>query len=145
MINVRQGVFETNSSSTHSVCIVEDNQLEKWKNGDLFFIINDNKFVSKYTKDYLIKECYGRLIMDYVEYPEYKENIINAIKDDNLEGFVKEMISEGEWDVDYNIIPLSFEEWKNYWDNEDLASDVTSYTTSKGEKLTVFCKYGYEG
>lgn len=31
MINIREGCFETNSSSTHNMVIVEDSQLEKWR------------------------------------------------------------------------------------------------------------------
>ena len=47
MINVREGCFETNSSSTHNMVVVEDSQLEKWKNGDLFYVDNSNDFVGK--------------------------------------------------------------------------------------------------
>lgn len=31
---IRQGCFETNSSSTHSITMCMENEFEKWKNGD---------------------------------------------------------------------------------------------------------------
>lgn len=34
---VRLGVWETNSSSTHTLCIVPKKELERWKNGELLF------------------------------------------------------------------------------------------------------------
>lgn len=34
-VTIRQGVFETNSSSMHAFCIVSEEDLEKFKNGEL--------------------------------------------------------------------------------------------------------------
>jgi hypothetical protein len=34
-VQIRQGVFETNSSSTHSLCICTKEEFEKFKNGEL--------------------------------------------------------------------------------------------------------------
>lgn len=35
---IRIGVFETNSSSTHSLVICSKEQFDKWKNGELVYI-----------------------------------------------------------------------------------------------------------
>jgi uncharacterized beta-barrel protein YwiB (DUF1934 family) len=40
-IQVRQGVFETNSSSTHSLCIVDKSDYDKWKKGELYLQDSD--------------------------------------------------------------------------------------------------------
>jgi len=37
LISVRRNVFETNSSSTHSLCICTENEYEKFKNGDMMY------------------------------------------------------------------------------------------------------------
>lgn len=37
MISVRKNVFETNSSSTHSLCICTENEYDKFKNGDMMY------------------------------------------------------------------------------------------------------------
>ena len=34
---IRRGVFETNSSSTHSLTICTEEEFNKWKNGELLF------------------------------------------------------------------------------------------------------------
>lgn len=36
-IQVRRGVFETNSSSVHSLCMCSKNDYDRWKNGELFY------------------------------------------------------------------------------------------------------------
>ena len=46
-IQIRPGVFETNSSSTHSLVICTKEQYEKWKNGDLLWNGWDDKFITK--------------------------------------------------------------------------------------------------
>jgi hypothetical protein len=35
--SIRVGVFETNSSSTHSLCIVSQEEYNKWERGELVF------------------------------------------------------------------------------------------------------------
>jgi len=34
---IRRGVFETNSSSTHSITILSQKDYDKWRNEDLFY------------------------------------------------------------------------------------------------------------
>lgn len=145
MINVREGCFETNSSSTHNMVVVEDSQLEKWKNGDLFYVENSNDFVGKYDRDNKIKEIYGSLVMEYANDQDFAEEIADAIKEHRLEDYVKTMIDEGVWYLDTYDLPMSFEEWERHWENRELEGDETTYTTPKGEKIHIYCQYGYDG
>lgn len=46
MIQVRNGVFETNSSSTHSITMCTKEEFQRWKNGKLLYARYDEKFVS---------------------------------------------------------------------------------------------------
>lgn len=46
-INVRKGVFETNSSSTHSLTICSKEEYEKWANGEYIFDDLKEKFYEK--------------------------------------------------------------------------------------------------
>ena len=41
---VRQGVFETNSSSTHSLSICSTEDFKKWMNNELFYCCDEDKF-----------------------------------------------------------------------------------------------------
>lgn len=44
---IRFGVFETNSSSTHSCCIVNQEDYNRWIKGELFYNCWDEKIVEK--------------------------------------------------------------------------------------------------
>lgn len=42
---IRAGVFETNSSSTHSICICTQEEFDKWKNGELYYDYYSDKLI----------------------------------------------------------------------------------------------------
>jgi hypothetical protein len=42
---IRFNIFETNSSSTHSLCICTEDEYEKWKNGDLIYSYWENDMI----------------------------------------------------------------------------------------------------
>lgn len=42
---VRIGVFESNSSSTHSITIVKADDFDKWRNGELMFDRLNDEFI----------------------------------------------------------------------------------------------------
>lgn len=46
-ISVRKGVFETNSSSTHSLTFASDDEYEGWKNGTYILDYDKDKLVLK--------------------------------------------------------------------------------------------------
>jgi hypothetical protein len=45
MIQVRKSIFETNSSSTHSLTLCDESEFEKWKNGELVFDYYNDELV----------------------------------------------------------------------------------------------------
>lgn len=53
MRQIRLGTFETNSSSTHSLVIGTPEQIEKWKNGELFINYYDDYATVFKTKEEL--------------------------------------------------------------------------------------------
>ena len=52
-IQVRKGLFETNSSSVHSIVMCSDSDFEKWKNGESIYSREYECLVSIEDKDYL--------------------------------------------------------------------------------------------
>lgn len=52
-IQVRRGVFETNSSSVHSLVMCSDDDYNKWKKGELLYSKWDDRF---YTLEEALKE-----------------------------------------------------------------------------------------
>lgn len=47
MLQVRRNVFETNSSSTHSITICTEDEYEMWKRGEIYWDRWNETFVSK--------------------------------------------------------------------------------------------------
>lgn len=49
MKQIRIGVFETNSSSTHTLVVCTDEELEKWKKGEMIYEYGEGLIPSNYT------------------------------------------------------------------------------------------------
>lgn len=49
MIQIRNSIFETNSSSVHSITMCMNDEYERWSNGELYFCPygGDKKFITK--------------------------------------------------------------------------------------------------
>lgn len=129
MIQIRRGVFETNSSSTHSITIAPESDFNKWKNGDVY--LNDGWWSSSEDpnkdKTFLTKDEAINLLGSY-EYYKRNEDL-NDMNDEELNEVF------GDWDI------YTFE---NYWDDY-LEDYETHYTTEHGDDIIVFGQYGYNG
>jgi hypothetical protein len=53
LVSIRKGVFETNSSSTHSLTMCSAGDYEEWKEGKLFYNDWNENFI---TKDEVYKD-----------------------------------------------------------------------------------------
>lgn len=116
MYTIRRGVFETNSSSVHSMCICTKDEYDKWMNGELY--------CNRWYEEFKTKEEVEAL------YEEYKK----GHKDDSIQ------IDFNDWRFDYSY--LTFEE---YFDSEYLETFEENYTTPSGDEIICFGKYGYDG
>lgn len=112
---IRTGVFETNSSSTHTLSIMPRKDYERWKSEGLY--LSGNKI---YTKEEVINE-----LRKYDKKYEYEP---------------KDYSDEDTFDdarmCDYEM----YDEWL---DDEYLEIYVKNYTTESGDEIVVFGKYGY--
>lgn len=118
---IRNGVFETNSSTCHSVIIMTEEQNKKWEKENLYYYSG------------------SRYYNPFKELPEDKQPKAGSLytKDEVLE-FYKLIGYESEEIYDF----ISYEDWCN---SEYLERDTNYYTTPGGEKIVVKCKYGYDG
>ena len=46
MINIRNGLFETNSSSVHSLTMTSGANYDKWADGEVVYDENENEFIT---------------------------------------------------------------------------------------------------
>ncbi len=122
MIQIRQNLFETNSSSTHSLIICREDEFDKWKNGEVYLIVDipwgiktkeveaikNKTFISKEDAAIILEQCADR----------------------------------------YNFKDL-FCTYDNYyygWDYDYLEKYEETYTDDKtGVTYIAFGEYGYDG
>lgn len=62
-VQIRRGVFETNSSSVHTLTMCTDSEYQSWKNGDLIWDTWDDKLVDAVKQDG--NECRYKSIKDF--------------------------------------------------------------------------------
>lgn len=138
---VRRNVWETNSSTSHSVVIMTASQHDKWEEENLYYypptrftwydpfdtLSEDKKPQggSLYTRDEVM-EFYR--LQGYEYDPEAGDYDTD---EENKDQYIREM---GDF--------YGYDSWH---DDEYLETDTHSYTTPGGEEIIVECKYGYDG
>lgn len=136
MISVRRNVFETNSSSTHSITMCSEDKYNKWKNGELLYERWEGKF---YTKAEIIEKArekknkYLKEKEDGKTIYHYQEKYINANTDEEL------------YKVEYDEEDGDYYTYDRFWDYIDYETFEEDYTTENGEIVIAFGYYGYDG
>lgn len=122
MKQIRQGLFETNSSSVHSLTILPKEDYEAWKEGKFLF--------HKYEE-----ELYSVDEIQEMHRGDCTENVKILTKD------CKECIEKiGYCEYCYNEI----ESFDNYWENLEFESFRQNYTTKSGDEIVAFGYYGQD-
>lgn len=120
---IRRGVFETNSSSVHSITMCTKNEFDEWKNGNLYR--NDGWWSSSTSP---LKNKY------FLTYDE----AIELIKSSSWYKPMEEDEDVGEYFKEYEIY-----DYEN-WGGEYYETDVNHYTTPNGEEIVAVCYYGHD-
>ncbi len=118
-IAIRRGVFETNSSSTHSISICSKEEYDKWKAGELLY--DDNY---RAEKQFITRE--------------------EAIKKLKESKYYKDLDYSNKDDLDEALEEKEFKTLEKYFDN-NLESFEKTFTTKSGEVIIAFGLYGYDG
>lgn len=128
MLQIRRNVFETNSSSTHSITMCSKDDYDRWAHGEVYlneywwYKDNESEYKNKkfVTRDEAINliECNGGDIEYDKEYYESFDEYIAK---------------------EYNIYTID-----EYFENEYLESFEDEYTTDSGETVIAFGLYGYD-
>lgn len=143
MIQIRNNVFETNSSSTHCMVIGSVSDFEKWESGEVYYYDswrNGQKFI---TKEEVITKLKNSRYRDSdtdaaIKYLETGELDTSAYADDEYEAkhaIFEEMANKDIYEYDYYVNNRC----------EYLEEDSTTYTTPGGETIRILCHFGYDG
>lgn len=135
--SIRYGVFETNSSSVHSLTMCSEEDFNKWKSGEYLFNTYEEKFVLPFAlsdKDkQKAKEEYVRNQSDYMkDWEELSETAREKYFNDYAE---KKDLFDYYGNKTYDA----------YFDNYDLETFEQRYTTNSGEVIVAFGRFGYDG
>lgn len=119
---IRQGVFETNSSSTHSLTMMMKSDYKRWHNEHL----------------YLYEGGYGW---------EFDKPVLNSLYTrEEVEKFVKSnKYYNSGIELDYEMIrDMGFISWDDEG-SDYLEGFYEEFTTPSGETIVAFGEYGYDG
>lgn len=133
MINVRYGIFETNSSSTHAMIMCMEEDYEKLSRGSIMIggdLLDDGKFVTREAAMTKLRELY----------------------EDDPKGFNHEYGIETFEDIEQNETLADEILWREYiaytlgtYSGEYMDTFVDWFTTPNGEKVYAFGYYGQDG
>ena len=149
IFQVRQGVFETNSSSTHTLTICSKDDFDKWKHGEVFWLDNDWHKLDT-DKNFVTPEELEELAEKYNE--EQQERIDSGDKFAKVIDIDKVLNERRDYDSYYD----------SYWDTErssleaytmddwytryvDLETYSQSFTSPSGDEMVAFGAFGYDG
>lgn len=149
ILQVRQGVFETNSSSTHTLTICTKEDYEDWEHGDKFWLDNDWGKLQT-SKSFVTSEELEELTE---KYNEEKQKRIDAgdkyAKVLDIDKVLNERRDYDSWNDSYwdtersSLKAYTMDDW--YARNGDLETYERSFTSPSGDEMVAFGAFGYDG
>lgn len=116
MKTVRKGLFETNSSSVHSLTILTKKDFDKWQYNEGFLDWNENIV----SFDEIIEEM--KKSNPNIDYSTYtKEDWLDKISEN------------GEW-----------KSYEDYWNNNSFETGKRKFITPSGDEMVAVYFYGYD-
>lgn len=113
---IRRGVFETNSSSVHSLTMCSREEYEKWEKGKILYQKWENKFGTK-------------------------EDIIEKLKD---KSWCSDVDWNNEDEIRDIFSDEGVETYDEFFDNEWYETFEEYYTTPSGDEVVAFGYYGHD-
>ena len=132
---IRRGVFETNSSSTHSLTMCSEEEFEAWKRGEVLFQeYGEENFISA-TK---LSEHDKKIAQeDYEENKDDFQKDWNDLSEDAKQKYYTKYAKEND------IIDEDAKTYDQYMNDGNLETFVQRYTSKNGDKIVAFGEYGY--
>ena len=149
IFQVRQGVFETNSSSTHTLTICAKDDYDKWNRGEVFWLDNDWHKLDT-DKDFVTPEELEELAEKYNEEQQKRIDAGDKFaKVLDIDKVLNERPSYDNWDDSYwDTERSALEAYTTddfYVSNRDLETYSRNFTSPSGDKMVAFGAFGYDG
>lgn len=137
MYSIRRNVFETNSSSTHSLIICSDKTYNDWLDGKVVYDSYDDEFVE--AKQPTENDFHKAEVM----YMENKSDYMKDWKDLTPEmqlAYLEENVMEEHDPYQYN----TYEDYRNEMDSMEESFERT-WETEHGDVVHILGYMGYDG
>lgn len=138
MRQIRYGVFESNSSSTHSIAICTQEEFDNWMKHKLVFDSYNDVFVKSNTE--MTNEDKVRAKRYYEDCKKEFWKSWEQLSDEEVEAWYKKYM-EDEMYVD----TYRYKTYNEFFYDSDLETFTQHYTSPSGDKLVAFGRYGYDG
>ena len=144
MKQIRKNVFETNSSSTHTLAICTEDEYKKWQEGKMLF----NKWNETFIKNSInitkqdkveAEERYNTYKGKY--YKDWSE-LTEAERDEYIYNYIAQQRRQ-EKSFSFEEDGLTYQEFMQDCSNGGLETETSHYTSPSGDKLVITCAYGY--
>ncbi len=144
MKQIRKNVFETNSSSTHTLAICTEDEYKDWKDGKLLF----NKWRETFVKNSIkitkqdreeAERCYTQYKGKY--YKDWSE-LTDAEREEYTYNHIAQQRRQ-EKSLSFEEDGLTYQEFMQNCNNDGLETETSHYTSPSGDKLVITCAYGY--
>lgn len=144
MKQIRKNVFETNSSSTHTLAICTEDEYKDWQDGKLLF----NKWNETFVKNSIniTKQDRKEAEERYTTYKGKYYKDWSELTDSEREEYTYNYIAQQrrqEKSFSFEEDGLTYQEFMQNCNNDGLETEISHYTSPSGDKLVITCAYGY--
>ena len=146
MKQIRKNVFETNSSSTHTLAICTEDEYKDWQDGKLLFNKWNETFIKnsiritkqdrKEAEEYYTR-CKGKYYKDWFELTDAEKEEYTYTRISQQRRQEKDSL------FDYEGVGLTYQEFMQDCNSDGLETKTSHYTSPSGDKLVITCAYGY--
>lgn len=149
IFQVRQGVFETNSSSTHTLTVCSKDDFDKWKKGEVLWLDCDWQKLGT-DKNFVTPEELEELAEKYNEEQQKRidsgDKFAHTVDIDKVLNEQRDYDSyyDSYWDTERSALgAYTMDDW--YARNGDLETYSQSFTSPSGDEMVAFGAFGYDG
>ena len=138
MIKIRNRVFETNSSSTHSITVTTEDTYNAWKKG----LVKFNEYSDTFTARTAMTDSDKKACkLEYqANKPSYYKDWDDLSEDDKqrqYDTYARKYLESKDSDF------KTFDQWRE--DHSGCEFSEVHYTTEHGDKIVAFGCGGYDG
>lgn len=148
IFQVRQGVFETNSSSTHTLTVCSKDDFDKWKKGEVLWLDRDWQKLDT-DKNFVTPEELEELAEKYNEEQQKRidsgDKFAHTVDIDKVLNEQRDYDSyyDSYWDTERSALEAyTMDDW--YARNGDLETYSRSFTSPSGDEMVAFGAFGYD-